>query len=584
MTISIKIRSPEDTRALSSAFVSFGSFYVVLELTSPTPALPLTVEITEISDPVVGPPLFRVPSHQVQILDLGRATKIVDPSAAFEFLHSYDVASLTSFTLRTGYPKVQFRVCMKTDDTTIESFKGSKMVLTVRDGGSYRESAEIPILIANPNNHYHWRNEAKFVDGAYFKCVHVDHAAFVATPFFFLYGVCNPKGPPDSESFAMAGRAGSIALDALLLRPLLTSVPSAPEPNDPKPRPAGSVYTAEQMFGLDAKITTDFTASDVRCTGNATLPSGGIATWDLLLTKLHKACVTDWNPLAHFQNAFFRPEEEPYGPLSRHTVSFPGTSAFYMSHNMNSFVSGTITWDGKRYDFDDSLAHKGYQDSNWGASDFPHPYVWMQANNFVDSWGAPLHDTSLVALYTPNMPITLPGDPTRLTTVAGICLRHAGTIYEVITFDTSLVPWYTVLISPLATRAPEFFVRDVNEIATTFDCMVEFITAAGRKYLDMSRPGDIPTTIGLFPRLPLNPEIQPVKWTVHGVNRAGDDILIVATCDPSTVMKLAAPMNGKMEDNVTKESLLVRFDVTLKPKGGIAISMVSDFGTAEFGD
>jgi len=156
MTISIKIRSPEDTRALSSAFVSFGSFYVVLELTSPTPALPLTVEITEISDPVVGPPLFRVPSHQVQILDLGRATKIVDPSAAFEFLHSYDVASLTSFTLRTGYPKVQFRVCMKTDDTTIESFKGSKMVLTVRDGGSYRESVEVPILIANPSKDYAW--------------------------------------------------------------------------------------------------------------------------------------------------------------------------------------------------------------------------------------------------------------------------------------------------------------------------------------------------------------------------------------------------------------------------------------------
>lgn len=569
----IQIQSPYRGTELKNGVLPYGSFVLSINVTEAPP--PFQVAMREIAPPAITVGGVTVGGGSVARLD--RPTRILRAGP----VAIYSVPNLRSFEMR--YPDIRFRVDLETDDRPIEAFKGSMLEISISNAQGFGITTGIAIANANPNNHFHWRAEPKFVDGWYFKCVHVDAASGVATPFFFLYGVNDPSGGDDAaESFVMYGRAGEAKLGADL-RPVAGPLLSTP---DTRPRlifkPPNFAFEAE--YGLDARIPDapqpPFTASDGRCTGTA-MQDGEPVSWDLSLTKAFTGCKTDWNPLAAMDpilelagNRFI--ENPKHMPLMRHLKSVPGISAYYMSHNMSCIASGTVDWKGKKYVFDRQPA---YQDSNWGAGGFPHPYVWMQANHFRTGAGAPLPSTALVALITPKMPLFEMELP--FSKVAGICLRHDGQIYRFLAIPLEIAELLARLISPLlpVRTIVEHFVPELADIA----CTVEFVQDGARKVVDMSSASSVDETIDPFKTR--RAKAFPVKWTMSAKNGNGDQLSIEVTCDQATVMELAAPLDGKMTDAVTKETLLARFVVTLTPSGGTATPpLVSDFGTAEFGD
>lgn len=561
--IDVDVWTPEAFgRPLRGGILPYGSFIVFLKVTDTGVSPPFTVDISELPKPSISlPGGFTIGGGCV--LQLRRATKIRDPYTLFR---EYPVSNLSSFEMKWKY--VSFPVKMNIDAATIDAFKGSTMLLTVRNNSGFTAREEIPILNANPNNHYHWRRQQTFVDGWYFKCVHVDRTSLEATPFFFLYGVNNPAGGTSAESFVMCAKGGTIALSPGL-QPTPGAVPSAP---DPQYWSYGwSSMRGETLYGLDASITSDFGATDSGCRGRKILPSGETVSWDLTFTKVHTSCQSDYNPLAPFEllmelndpDAFL---EYPAWPLMHHFNRALFMTAYYMSHNMDSLISGTVNWRGTNYVLNND---KGYQDGNWGAGGFPHPYVWMQANNFSDSGGTPLHDTSLVSLFTPGMPWMFPFTGTGK--VGGICFRHSGRTYRFFDMDKSLFGVSGV------TRAVIDAVRDIGPIT----CQVTFRHAGMTKTVDVANPSAITAAIDPFPR---TPEAKPVQWSVTGENDDGDRIEITVDCAESSVISLPAPLAGRMTPGVTKETLHATFTVKITPDGENSQTVYSNFGVAEFGD
>ena len=543
---------------IPSAILPYGSFIVFLRITDPDASPPFMVDVSETPNPPVGVPGLTLSGGTV--LQLSRETDIYNPFS----LSKYRVSNISTFEMR--WPYISFRVDMNTNDSAINDFKGGVMTVSVSNSSGYSDTDQVEILNTNPNNHFHWRRQPSFVDGWYFKCVHLDDTAMTATPFFFLYGINDPGGGANAESFVICSNAGTVPLSTGLA-PTSGAVPTPFDLEDI--RFPHAAFHGETFFGLDSTITTDFHATDRGCRGNKTLPSGDTISWDLTFTKIHTHCITDWNPLAPFEwsmelldiDAFL---EYPSMPLMHHFNRFSMMTAYYMSHNMNSFVSGTIDWKGQIYVFDNV---KGYQDENWGSGGFPHPYVWMQANNFVSSGGTPLHDTSLVALFTPGMPMSGFAGSNK---IGGICLRHDGNVYKFFSMDM------TILGEGIA-REIANFVYDIGVVT----CEVDFLQGGVRTTVDMANTTALYAAIGAFPRAV--PAI-PVKWNLTGENSDGDVISIIAECDAATVIKLAAPLGGSMQSDVTKESLHARFVVTITPDGGTEQRLISEFGTAEYGD
>lgn len=554
----IRLRLPVAYGPIIPPALPFGSFKVFLRVTDPSASPPFTVDISETPNPPVGVPGFTLSGGRV--LRLSRETDIYNPRS----LSNYTVSDISSFEMRWSF--ISFTVRMNTDAAAIGPFKGGIMTVTVSNSSGYSETEQIEILNANPNNHFHWRRQPAFVDGWYFKCVHVDAATMTATPFFFLYGVNDPGGGANAESFVICSNAGSVALSPGPV-PTPGAVPTVPDLQDW--RFPHTVFRGETFFGLDSSITTDFRATDRGCRGSKVLPTGETISWDLTFTKIHTHCITDWNPLAPFEismeiidfDAFL---EYPSMPLMHHFNRFSMMAAYYMSHNMNCFVSGTIEWKGHTYVFDND---KGYQDENWGSGGFPHPYVWMQANNFVSSGGTPLHDTSLVALFTPDMPMSGFSGSTK---IGGICLRYGGNVYKFFSMDMTM-------FGGGAARALADLVHDIGNVT----CEVEFLQGGARSTVDIGNTAALYAAIGTFPRA--TPAI-PVRWVMTGANDDGDVIAITASCDTASVMQLAAPLGGSMQPDVTKETLHAGVTVTITPDGGSAQTLYSHYGTAEYGD
>lgn len=556
----LKLQFPVVGPIIPNAILPYGSFMVLLRA-DPSASPPFTVDITETPDPPVGVPALMLNGGRV--LRLNSSTKIHDPHS----LSTYRVSDLTSFEMKWRY--ISFTVQMNIEASAIGPFKGSTMEVRVSNSSGYSEKEEVEVLNTNPNNHFHWRKQPAFVDGWYFKCVHVDAATMTATPFFFLYGVNDPGGGANAESFVICSNAGSVDH-----RPGLvwTEVPTAPDPQDDW-RFLHTAFRGETFFGLDLSISSDFRATDRGCQGHKVLPNGETISWDLTFTKIHTHCITDWNPLAPFENAMEIIEEDafleyPSMPLMHHFNSFFMMTAYYMAHNMNSFVSGTIEWKGHTYELDND---KGHQDENWGSGGFPHPYVWMQANNFVSPGGSALHDTSVVALFAPVMPLAgFLGS----TKIGGICLRHNGNVYRFLSLDVTI--FGSGGAGPVARELADM-ITDIGNVT----CEVEFLQGGTQTTVDISNTTALYDAIETFPRA--TPAI-PVRWVMTGENDAGDVITITVDCDAATVMRLPAPLGGRMQANVTKETLHAQVTVTITPDGGSAQTLYSDYGTAEYGD
>lgn len=577
MELKINWSGPQSAVALRAASLPYGSFVVAIKIRKSSVSLPLTVEILETPDP----------QTQLGTLTLGGGKALILNQSVtirnrYNPLHEYSVNSLSSFQMK--WPYIYFQVRMKSKYSQVETFKGSTVTITVSNGSGFRETEQIRILYGNPNNHYHWRNEPTFVDAWYFKCVHVDPQSRKATPFFFLYGINDPNGGTNAESFVYCGNNGSISLESNLH----TAQPgSHPTPLEIQKWDKISIakFSGETYHKLNTTIDQVFKATDMGCEGIGTTnnqpPSpGNTISWNLKFTKVHSQVLSDYNPLSPFKWIlekfgpwFWTPM--PGSPLYSFLVKAPFVSAYYMSQSMNCLVSGTVNWKGKTYTFQND---KGYQDENWGASGFPHPYVWMQANNFVDSIGNPLHDTSLVALYTPGMPVA--SSYSGATEIGGILFRHARKTYRFFKVDKALF-W------PLDDVADAFI--DTGP----FTCFVDLMQSGTKKTVNMANKSEVNTKLGPFVPLsgrPAGQEVKPVKWTLESRNDSGwlpatgDRIKITFECDEITGSPLPGPLGGAVVDGVTKETLQAHAKVELTPLSGSTQTFHSDFAAAEYGD
>ena len=570
--IRINPRVPAPSPYIGVALVPYGEFYVFIQITDSSVNYPITVHITEDITPPTTIGSYTLTT--VPVLDLSRQSRITDPLAPLH--RSYDVSSLSSFEMRWNY--ISFPVRMLSSSMALTNFKGSIMQIVVTQGpsGGIVDMGSVLVVNSNPNNHFHWKMEPDFVDGWYFKCVHVDKTAHLATPFFFLYGVNKPAGGSGAECFVMCSNNGTSTLESDLT-----------VPNNPTITRFDSHYwtfpvsdfSADRLWGLRLNIGSDFSATDLKCTGRKVLAPSDEIEWDLNFRKIHAHSKTDWDPFGDFEipieliTAGLGYIDFP-GNILLHYLNFvPGVNAYYMSHNMNSYVTGTINWRGTTYTFDND---KGYQDENWGSGGFPHPYVWMQANNFRDNSGKVLHDTAIVALYAPN----LPHGSAWLghSRIGGICLRHEGKIYKFFDMDHSI-------FGPV----PAYILSNIPVVGSV-TCIVDFAHHGSVHTVDIQNPSNITSAIGSF--LPgRTPPAIPIRWHMTGqihLNgnplRIGNQIDIRVECIQSTVDRLKAPMDGVMTDFVTKESLHCKFTVQLTLRGGDTITLISDFGTAEYGD
>jgi hypothetical protein len=192
----------------------------------------------------------------------------------------------------------------------------------------------------------------------------------------------------------------------------------------------------------------------------------------------------------------------------------------------------------------------------------------MQANNFKNATGTTdFPATSLIAVYTPEMPVGTTGLSTH---VATICLRHNGNIYKFFMVDPN------VFFSRYVALFPDIL-YDISDIS----CEVEFVKGGVHHTVDVSDVSNITSAIGSFPR---SPSAKPIRWQLSSENDNGDRIQISVTCPESSIIELEAPLGGSMVADVTKESLHATFSVQITPDGGVPETIVSHFGTAEFGD
>ena len=128
--------------------------------------------------------------------------------------------------------------------------------------------------------------------------------------------------------------------------------------------------------------------------------------------------------------------------------------------------------------------------------------------------------------------------------------------------------------------AARWLANRVHDIGVV-TCEVEFVQGGTRSTVDIADTTALYAAIGTFPRA--TPAF-PIRWRLTGENDEGDIITIDAECNEATVMQLAAPLGGRIQPDVTKESLHVRFTVAITPDGGSTETIYSEFGTAEYGD
>ncbi|MCK5508267.1 MAG: hypothetical protein KAI50_07070 [Desulfobacterales bacterium] len=564
-------------------------FYLVIKADPGSP-LPLTVTVTEDHNPIISIAGLRVPPHPPSLPQGQAQPGIVNLSVptvvAFigNPLVHYKINSLGSFKMK--YKAIQVRGKMSGNVKKAKYFKGSKMKVTVKNDATVLHEETINVNVSNPNNHYHLRGERKFLDGWYFKCVHVDKINKKATPFFFLYGInkdlhlfsgAPPAPGPNDIAFVLYGNAGSINMDPTMVKAKVGK--PGPVPTNIMLKLPTSGFEAEKEYGLNTKIKTDFAATDVSCRGKNTLP---LVEWKLTFTKIHNSVVTDFNPLYILDENYipyaiirgYEVHEDKARPLMRYVKKGPDVSAYYMSHNMNSLVSGTIKWvEGgvdKTYTFDND---KGYQDENWGSSGFPHPYVWMQANNFRNSTDNPLPGMSMIALFTPGMPMA-DGD---LSEIGSICFRKSQTAAPVrFTHADSQGPWDSLW----EWLGDKFAGLEIG----TMTCKVTFAESNGSGVvkIDMltATEASLTAALGSFSTRTK----KPIKYNLTGENDNGDKIDIEVTCDYQTQMELSAPKKGVFTAKVTKQSIHGKFKVKFTPKGESTTTYYSDFGTVDFGD
>ncbi len=558
-------------------------FFLVIKA-GPAIPLPLTVTVTEEHDPIISAAGLTVPLPAPGTTSGTLPAGVVDLSSPVTVrrigsILNYKVSSLSSFEMKKGFHAIQVTGIMSGDVKKAKYYKGSKMKVTVRNGASVLHEETINVNVSNPNNHYHLRGESKFLDGWYFKCLHVDKINRKATPFFFLYGVNKNSLPSNDTAFVLCGNAGSIDMDPTMVK----SKVGEPGPifSFHKRDFLTSSFESEKEYGLNTKIGADFAATDVSCRGKVTPDSGGLVEWDLKFTNIHNSVVTDYNPLQIFDDTWlpipgYSVHEDISRPLMRYFLSAPGMSAFYMSHNSNAFASGTIRWneDGvdKTYTFDND---KGYQDSNWGSSGFPHPYVWMQANNFRDSADSPLPGMSIVALFTPGMPMA----DGELAKIGGICFRPSQSGTPVRFADADRKGWFDTVLDFSGDIIPGGL--DVG----TITCKVTFAESNGSGVVEIdmltATEDSLNLELGHFSSRPK----KPIKYELTGENDNGDKIEILVTCDYQTQMELSAPKNGVFTPKVTKQTLHGKFRVKFIPDGVTdGITYYSDFGAVDFGD
>lgn len=564
----------------NTVVLPFGNFGVNFVLKDQSINLPLTIEITENPYPEIN--VGNVSLGGKRILELDNKTTI--RSLDFPPFNTYSVNNIRSFEMK--WPRISFKVRMKTDLSNINPFKGSIMNIQIKNNGDVLREENINIVNSNPNNHFHWRGEPEFVDGWYFKCVHID-SVNKATPFFFLYGINNPSGQGNAESFLVCGNGGSISLNTSLIAPEVENyrLSSSKDLIIIRNIPIAD-FSAEKLYGLNLKIGNEFSATDNDCSGMI-IDSGETISWNLKFTKIHPHIFTDFNPFDYFEGIMryivsgVVDLDFPGFPLMKHFDKAPFITAYYMSHNMNSFTSGEVEWKGQRYSFNN---HKGYQDENWGSKGFPHPYVWLQANNFRDTSGNPLHDTSLVAIFTPRLPM---GDFKAYSKIGGICLRYNEKKYQFISLDKSDFNdyleskeenWRDGILKKVDPRLIEIFpFIDIGVIS----CTIDFIQEGVIKTVNLGNPEEIENKIGSFPR---PPGTFPIKWHLEGTGTNGnDEIIIDLECDKDTVMKLPAPFQGEFRDDVTKQTLHGKVRVWLNSNDE-EYTFLSDFGTADYGD
>lgn len=563
--ITIK-QSPANKPIENSVVLPYGSFQLKLQI----PIVfvpPYTVKITEKRNDSIEVGNLNLSGCDVLLLD--KPTDIFFPNTWMG--GGYKVQSLSNFVMK--YNTIWFIVYMKNKFKEVKDFKGSKMIVEITKGNDSHKR-EISILNSDPNNHYHRDSEEDYVDGWYFKCLHVDEG--IATPFFFLYGINKSVNQQDSKCFAMFGKGGSVnwgtngptSQDHGLLTP----------PEKYYIQLLDLQFDAEKLFGLNLSIYENynkkFYATDQTCKGRYKIENGvdkdKIISWDLVFTKIHCGFESDYNPLEKIFSIFvlakilnpalpiFNPVKfEKYEgmPLMIYQKNAFGVHAYAMNHNMNSFVSGIINWKGTQYVLDNN---KGYQDENWGSAGFPHPYVWMQANNF---YGNSFVDTSLIAVFTPAMPGLIPN---KKNTLGCIYFIHQGKQYEFLDIG-----------EPLA--APLDLLPSVD--FSTITCKLKFDYV--QTEVDMN--DNVEDIIGKFTTRSLN--IKPKQWVIESTSEEQDYIKITVTCDVSTVLLLEAPSEGKMQENVTKETLNGNFKVEFTPKGNQNQTItLFGYGTAEYGD
>jgi tocopherol cyclase len=177
-------------------------------------------------------------------------------------------------------------------------------------------------------NRFHWDGLTDpFFEGWFFQ-VAIPHGP----AFAFLYAVRNPGQSPgaDGQAFVVAAVQGVFLQQA---------------------------YGADDFFGSRKALSIDIGGStaDTGHLRGQVEEDGESASWDIRYDALET-----W--------------DDTMGALT----NFPLLPVNWYVGALRARASGSITWRGKRYEFEDA---KLFQDHNWG-DHFPDSYVWMQSQSF----------------------------------------------------------------------------------------------------------------------------------------------------------------------------------------------------------
>jgi hypothetical protein len=531
----------------------YGYFTLNIKDKRPSGSLPLNVRLNEQPFPRVTKGSVSLGGGTAVLLD----EKINVRDGRNSISPGYYVDGVKNFQMK--YPFIRFKVRTKQQAHQVNNFKGSTLTIIVSNSSGLTVTKQIKILYGNPNNHYHWRNEDKFVDGWFFKCVHIDNSSKKATSFFFLYGVNRNKGTNHEKGFVYCGKGGSIQLRPDLLAAAPGAVPSAYDLVDHET--SFAAFKGEKYLRLNSRIGQDLIATDMGCKGKLNAGTGNEVSWDLNIIKFHNQVVTDYNPLPGSKGQKKTPGHPLWVFVDPNTINIGRPLALYMSQSMNCLVSGTINWKGTAYNLNN---HKAYQDENWGSGGFPHPYVWLQANNFRMG-SSELPSTSLVALFTTEMPLDWAPNPT----IGGILLRHNNQIYRFLHIS----------------GGGAGTIADITYDVGPMSCKVELKQGGATRTVDMSVSGDVQNKLQSFDirKNDQSKWVYPVKFILEAENDA-DKIKVVFNCQQNSVYRLKAPLNGQMVPGVTKQSTQAQATVELTTKSGSTYTFRSDFASADFGD